>query len=1037
MPIPLITYPLDLTGQSSNNLVLGEPHDLTTLTNRAFVPNHGPFYTRNLVVRQAGSGIVLEPNLHYKAAQLFSEATLKTGLEVCSVIVIVDDTIGTQFEIDYQAVGGDYSASVYAIEQMIATLDLDERPITWGSILGKPTAFPPASHLHDLGDLYGFEYMVAALEGIRQAILTGDAISHEEIYAYIDHQDNEIIASIQGFLSLLDAHTGDYNNPHQVTKAQVGLSLVQNYAPSNSEEARIGSAQDRYMTPFATKQAINFQVLAPLQLHINNYENPHQTTKAQVGLGLVSNFRVATLAEALAGTASDLYVTPYHVQQMINAALGSGGTVDPPLPEFTQSGSLTVASPNNHTLTFTDTSVAGDNPITSWSWDFGDGTTSNVQNPPAHTYSTLPVGTTNVTVQLTVTDSAGIVQSKSHTYALTKSASANTGPTADFGTSGATTVVEGSNHSISVTDASVPGNSAIVTWAWDWGDSTTSTGQNPAPHTYTIAVGTTNRTITLTTTDANGLQSTKSVVISLTKTAAVGPTANFSTTGATTVPYGQDAFITPVDSTVIGSGHAITSWDWDWGDGSPHSSGQNPGAHQYDIPVGTTAYTIILTVTDSIGKTSTKNVTINLTQTAAATLSLSTNTLTNQRTTETNPGIGYSDYITPTPGGGNGTYSVTWAIQDAGGRASALAIETLGNQARLKFTSSSLPNSFSTDNVTAVLRCTNTSGGHSVYQDVTITLDLTRIKSPTNLDFESGDTGWDKSANLAIISGTGAYAGSWRARLSFNNNLGGAVAQQGVLPCTPGQNVSVACRIKPSGASDAVGGAIRVLFYNATGGFISGEQGNIITVLGGTTTYRLSTKSAVAPAGAAYYSVQGEGYISNNQTNGKVDFDNFDLTYSGSAGTNDPPTGGGGIDPECVACDMYMDSTRQAFDISVGDTIDGSTYDPIGITPRTVRQNTIGSQPCYLMTTVSGIQLVASATTPMTMKDGSVLMFNNDMLFQDVLVDDDGDIRWEQVATMEYVGYRDVVKFNVDDQSYFAGVVGNRRIATHNAIQTK
>lgn len=53
------------------------------------------------------------------------------------------------------------------------------------------------------------------------------------------------------------------------------------------------------------------------------------------------------------------------------------------------------------TVTFTDTSTPGSNPITGWAWDFGDSTTSTLQNP-THTYTT---GGT-YTVTLVVTDSA-------------------------------------------------------------------------------------------------------------------------------------------------------------------------------------------------------------------------------------------------------------------------------------------------------------------------------------------------------------------------------------------------------------------------------------------------------------------------------------------------------------------------------------------------------------------------------------------------------------------------------------------------------
>jgi len=51
---------------------------------------------------------------------------------------------------------------------------------------------------------------------------------------------------------------------------------------------------------------------------------------------------------------------------------------------------------------FTDESTAGDNPITNWHWEFGDGGTSPAKNP-SHTYNTA--GT--YTVTLTVTDEHG------------------------------------------------------------------------------------------------------------------------------------------------------------------------------------------------------------------------------------------------------------------------------------------------------------------------------------------------------------------------------------------------------------------------------------------------------------------------------------------------------------------------------------------------------------------------------------------------------------------------------------------------------
>lgn len=285
----VIKYPLDLTGKSPNNLVLGEIHELPVGVNRAIATNYGPFYTQGLVVRELPSGKVLQPNLQYKAVQLYEEATMRSGLEVCAIIVITDTSVASSVELDYQVVGGEFSSSVYAIQQLIASLDLDSRPVSWGEVLGKPSEFPPTEHLHDIGDLYGFEYVVAALESIRQAILQGDEASHEELRKYADHLAADANARIDALAASLKAHTDNVNNPHQTTKEQVGLGAVDNYATASQTEAESGIVNTRFMTPLRTAQAIAALAIKPLNAHIADKNNPHGVTKAQVGLGSLTN----------------------------------------------------------------------------------------------------------------------------------------------------------------------------------------------------------------------------------------------------------------------------------------------------------------------------------------------------------------------------------------------------------------------------------------------------------------------------------------------------------------------------------------------------------------------------------------------------------------------------------------------------------------------------------------------------------------------------------------------------------------------------
>jgi hypothetical protein len=77
-------------------------------------------------------------------------------------------------------------------------------------------------------------------------------------------------------VSSIISHLADKSNPHGVTKAQIGLGSVTNTADADKP---VSTAQ---------KTAID-AVQTNLNTHTANVSNPHGVTKAQVGLGNVSN----------------------------------------------------------------------------------------------------------------------------------------------------------------------------------------------------------------------------------------------------------------------------------------------------------------------------------------------------------------------------------------------------------------------------------------------------------------------------------------------------------------------------------------------------------------------------------------------------------------------------------------------------------------------------------------------------------------------------------------------------------------------------
>lgn len=76
----------------------------------------------------------------------------------------------------------------------------------------------------------------------------------------------------------LEAHIGNKSNPHNVTKAQVGLGNVQNLTPADMP---VSTAQ---AAAIAGAKAAGTKAQTDLNTHANRRDNPHNVTRAQLGL---------------------------------------------------------------------------------------------------------------------------------------------------------------------------------------------------------------------------------------------------------------------------------------------------------------------------------------------------------------------------------------------------------------------------------------------------------------------------------------------------------------------------------------------------------------------------------------------------------------------------------------------------------------------------------------------------------------------------------------------------------------------------------
>ena len=303
----------------------------------------------------------------------------------------------------------------------------------------------------------------------------------------------------------------------------------------------------------------------------------------------------------------------------------------------------------NVTVGFTDLSSGN---VDQWHWDFGDGSTSNTQNP-MHVYNdtgyfdvqlivwnngcpdTLlienyihvkpPIASYTVAadcserLKRTFTDTSigadewnwdfgdgntSTVQHPVHIYAAsgvyTVSLTVRNFSTGCTYTHTSTVRVISEIANFTVTDTVICRNNTITftsvgsnpanigAYQWSFGDSATATGQS-VTHTYTVSGL---YDITMIMIDWNGCRDT---IVKQHFIRVNGPTAAFSASPRESCLLNTVTF---ADSSASDGVHPITQWIWNYGDGTIDTLTSGPFQHTYATPG---IYTVTLTVSDNNG----------------------------------------------------------------------------------------------------------------------------------------------------------------------------------------------------------------------------------------------------------------------------------------------------------------------------------------------------------------------------------------------------------------------------------------------------
>lgn len=201
MSDPIIRYPLDSTGLSSTNLIQGEIHTLSAYPIRVVAPTYGAYFTESLVITDVVNATTLIRGTHYSCVELLTNASADYGKEICYLILITDPSVSSTVSIRYQVLGGLYGNTTTAIANLYNLIQTDSRPINWVSILNQPYAFTPTNHLHDLKDVYGFQYLVDSIERLRSAILVGSTPAFDNLITWVNTTNTNFQTTINNQIS--------------------------------------------------------------------------------------------------------------------------------------------------------------------------------------------------------------------------------------------------------------------------------------------------------------------------------------------------------------------------------------------------------------------------------------------------------------------------------------------------------------------------------------------------------------------------------------------------------------------------------------------------------------------------------------------------------------------------------------------------------------------------------------------------------------------------------------------------------------------
>jgi len=296
-----VTYPFDPTGLAPSNIIPDEIHTLTEVnarTHRILIPNCSPFYLGSLQLKHvdsSGQTRLLVEDIDYTLCLPYIGATRSIGQMIYGGITIHQSLINGLIKITYRTLGGDWIADGNYVLEMLAEYVYNPRITVWDTVTNRTDAFPPINHDQSMDYVYGHQDLITSINELADTIIT--------------HPN-----PTTGIIS----HLIDVTNPHETTKDQVGLGLVENYPIASDAEVDSLAQVDKY---FTLRQLTLLGIIGLdanlLGVHIGDHQNPHQVNALQIGLGQVADLPLALDTDVVAGIPTEAYVTLRQVLDIV------------------------------------------------------------------------------------------------------------------------------------------------------------------------------------------------------------------------------------------------------------------------------------------------------------------------------------------------------------------------------------------------------------------------------------------------------------------------------------------------------------------------------------------------------------------------------------------------------------------------------------------------------------------------------------------------------------------------------------------------